>query len=59
MIQRSYSAKSTLDGIIAIILTANLGIGVALSAVSVLLYQGTLTLLAGGTGTGLNYQYFK
>ena len=40
-------AKSTLDGIIAIILTANLGIGVALSAVSVLLYQGTLTLLAG------------
>ena len=33
-------AKSTLDGIIAII-------GVALSAVSVLLYQGTLTLLAG------------
>ena len=38
-------AKSTLDGIIAIILTANLGIGVALSAV--LLYQGTLTLLAG------------
>ena len=36
-------AKSTLDGIIAIILTANLGIGVALSAV----YQGTLTLLAG------------
>ena len=40
-------AKSTLAGIIAIILTANLGIGVALSAVSVLLYQGTLTLLAG------------
>ena len=36
-----------MDGIIAIILTANLGIGVALSAVSVLLYQGTLTLLAG------------
>lgn len=40
-------AKSTLDGIIAIILTANLGIGVALSAVSVLFYQGSLTLLAG------------
>lgn len=40
-------AKSTLDGIIAIILTANLGVGVALSAVSVLLYQGTLTVLAG------------
>ncbi len=40
-------AKSTLDGIIAIILAANLGIGVALSAFSVLAYQGTLTLLAG------------
>lgn len=40
-------AKSTLDGIIAIILTANLGVGVALSAVSVLLYQGSLTVLAG------------
>lgn len=40
-------AKSTLDGIIAIILTANMGVGVALSALSVLLYQGTLTMLAG------------
>lgn len=40
-------AKSTLDGIISIILTANMGIGVALSAVSVLIYQGSLTMLAG------------
>lgn len=40
-------AKSTLDGIMAILLTANLGIGVALAAVSVLVYQGALTLLAG------------
>jgi uncharacterized membrane protein YqgA involved in biofilm formation len=39
-------AKSTLDGITAVIFTANLGIGVALSALSVLLYQGSLTILA-------------
>ena len=39
-------AKSTLDGITAIIFTANMGIGVALSAVSVLLYQGAITILA-------------
>lgn len=39
-------AKATLDGIISMILAANLGMGVALSAVSVGIYQGTLTLLA-------------
>lgn len=39
-------AKATLDGIISIILTANLGIGVAFSAFSVFIYQGCLTLLA-------------
>lgn len=40
-------AKSCLDGIISIVLTASLGIGVILSAVSVLLYQGAITLAAG------------
>lgn len=39
-------AKATLDGLISIILTANLGIGVALSAISVGIYQGSITLLA-------------
>lgn len=39
-------AKATLDGIISMILAANLGMGVALSAISVGLYQGTLTFLA-------------
>lgn len=39
-------AKATLDGIISVILTANLGIGVAFSAFSVFIYQGCLTLLA-------------
>ena len=38
--------KSLLDGISAIVLTASLGIGVGLSAVSVLI-QGAITLLAG------------
>lgn len=39
-------AKATLDGIISVILTANLGIGVTFSAFSVFIYQGCLTLLA-------------
>jgi len=40
-------AKATLDGICSIILSASLGIGVMFSAVPVLLYQGTITLMAG------------
>lgn len=40
-------AKSTLDCIISVILAANMGVGVALSAVSVFLYQGSITVLAG------------
>lgn len=40
-------AKSMLDGITAVIFTATLGVGVGLSAVSILLYQGGITLLAG------------
>ncbi len=40
-------AKATLDGIISLILGANLGIGVMLSSISVGIYQGSLTLLAG------------
>ena len=39
-------AKSALDGISAIIFTSTMGIGVAFSAIPVLLYQGTITLLA-------------
>lgn len=39
-------AKATLDGLISIILTANLGFGVMLSAVSVGIYQGSITLMA-------------
>lgn len=40
-------AKSTLDCIISVILAANMGVGVALSAISVFLYQGGITVLAG------------
>jgi len=40
-------AKATLDGLISLIMAANLGIGVALSAISVGIYQGTITILAG------------
>lgn len=39
--------KALLDGISAMVLTASLGAGVALSAASVFVYQGAITLLAG------------
>lgn len=38
--------KSTLDGIVAIVLASSLGVGVACSALMVLVYQGLITLLA-------------
>ncbi|MGN1369801.1 MAG: DUF554 domain-containing protein [Aristaeellaceae bacterium] len=39
-------AKSILDGVFAIIFTSSLGIGVGLSALAVLVYQGAIALLA-------------
>ena len=39
-------AKSWIDGIMAIVLTSSLGIGVAFSSVAVLLYQGIIVVLA-------------
>ncbi len=39
--------KSVLDGFMAIVFSAALGVGTAFSALSVLVYQGALTLLAG------------
>jgi hypothetical protein len=40
-------AKAALDGISAIVLTAALGPGIIMSAASVFVYQGAITLLAG------------
>lgn len=40
-------AKSTLDGITAIVMASSLGMGVLFSSISVFLYQGAITLLAG------------
>lgn len=40
--------KSALDGITSIILSSSLGIGVMFSALPVLVYQGSITLLASG-----------
>ena len=39
--------KSVMDGFVSILLAAGMGAGVAASALSVLLYQGLITLLAG------------
>lgn len=39
--------KSVMDGASAIFLASGLGIGVAFSAIAILLYQGTLTIFAG------------
>lgn len=43
-------SKSVLDGVGAITFAAAMGIGVAFSCVSILLYQGAITLLAGVVG---------
>jgi Uncharacterized membrane protein, possible Na+ channel or pump len=40
-------AKSLLDGIISIVFTSSMGIGVAFSSISILIYQGLITILAG------------
>lgn len=40
-------AKSVLDGVSSIIFTSTLGIGVMLSAITVFVYQGAITLCAG------------
>ena len=39
-------AKSILDGVTSVILTSSLGIGVMFSALSIFLYQGSITLAA-------------
>jgi uncharacterized membrane protein YqgA involved in biofilm formation len=44
-------AKSILDGVSSIIFTSSLGIGVMLSSIAVFVYQGSITLLAGGVST--------
>jgi uncharacterized membrane protein YqgA involved in biofilm formation len=40
-------AKSVLDGVLSVMFGATLGIGVAFSSISVFLYQGSITVLAG------------
>lgn len=40
-------AKSAMDGIMAVTLAATMGVGVIFSALTVIVYQGALTLLAG------------
>lgn len=40
--------KASLDGLVSIVFAATLGWGVAFSAIPVVVYQGLLTLLAGG-----------
>lgn len=47
-------AKSMIDGVMSIVLGAAFGIGVAFSALSVFLYQGAITLMAGWFSTFLN-----
>jgi uncharacterized membrane protein YqgA involved in biofilm formation len=44
---QTLATKATLDGFAAVALAASLGWGVALSAVSILVYQGAITLGAG------------
>ena len=56
-LNRDYSiliSKSVMDGTSAITFSAAMGIGVAFSAVPILIYQGGLTLLAGVVGPYLD-----
>ena len=39
-------SKAVLDGILAVTFSATMGVGVVLAGISVLLYQGTITMLA-------------
>ena len=39
-------AKSMLDGVSSIVFASTMGVGVALSSISILIYQGAITLLA-------------
>lgn len=48
------SIKSVLDGFISIAFASTLGIGVAFSAVPVLIYQGTISLLAAQLNSVIN-----
>jgi uncharacterized membrane protein YqgA involved in biofilm formation len=50
---QTLATKALLDGVAAVALAASLGWGVALSAISILLYQGTITLGAGAFETVL------
>ena len=47
-------AKAILDGVSSIVFASTMGAGVALSAVSVAIYQGILTALAGCLGSGVD-----
>lgn len=49
----TYVLKSTLDGISSLALAGGYGIGVGFSAVTVLLVQGVISLLAGSVASGL------
>lgn len=49
-------AKSILDGVVAVIFAGTMGIGVAFSAVPVLIYQGTIAILAALVGDILTAQ---
>lgn len=48
------SVKAMLDGISAVVFAATLGIGVAFSAITVFVYQGSITLFAGWIGQFLS-----
>lgn len=48
--------KSILDGVSSIIFTASLGIGVIFSAIAVFIYQGVITICAGGLANLLSEQ---
>lgn len=52
-------AKSVLDGVTSVIFASSMGIGVVLSGFTILVYQGSLTLLAGVIGPFLTQDMIR
>ena len=49
-------AKSILDGVISIVFAGTMGIGVAFSAIPILIYEGGITLIASFVGEFMTQQ---
>ena len=47
-------SKSVIDGVTAVTFAAAMGVGVAFSAIPILVYEGGMTLIFGAVGQGID-----